>query len=92
MEQTKKYRVTFSKPIDSISGTAISDESVVEVKLPKTLNYASSNTFSGCSSLEAITVAERFKRNEGEDFIEAVVNGAVVKFGGLSEYSGSTNN
>lgn len=83
MALTKKYKVTFSKAIDSISGTVMSEESVLEVKLPKTLNAASSDAFSGCTSLKAVTIAETFKRKDGEDFIDAVVNGSAVKFEGL---------
>jgi hypothetical protein len=83
MAQTKKYKVTFSKAIDSISGTVISDESVLEVKLPKSLSHASSDSFSGCTSLGTIVIADTFKRKSGEDYINAVVNGNKVRFEGL---------
>ena len=83
MAQTKKYKVTFSKAIDSISGTAISEESVINVKLPKTLNSASHDAFSGCTSLDTITIVDTFKRKRGDDFIKASVNGSEVIFDGL---------
>jgi len=83
MAQTKKYKVTFSKAIDSISGAVLSDESVLEVKLPKSLSHASSDSFSGCTSLGTIVIADTFKRKKGEDHIDAVVNGNEVRFEGL---------
>lgn len=83
MAQAKKYKVTFSKAIDSISGAAISDESVTEVKLPKSLSHASSDSFSGCTALNTIVIADAFKKKSGEDYIDAVVNGTEVRFEGL---------
>ncbi len=83
MAQVKKYKVTFSKAIDSISGAVISDESVLEVKLPKSLSHASSDSFSGCTSLNTVVIADTFKKKIGEDYIDAVVNGNEVRFEGL---------
>ena len=83
MAQVKKYKVTFSKAIDSISGAVISDESVLEVKLPKSLSHASSDSFSGCTSLNTVVIADTFKKKIGEDHIDAVVNGNEVRFEGL---------
>ena len=83
MAQTKKYKVTFSKAIDSINGAAISDESVTEVKLPKSLSHASGDSFSGCTALNTIVIADTFKRKSGENHIDAVVNGTEVRFEGL---------
>lgn len=83
MAQTKKYKVTFSKAIDSISGPVISEESVIEVKLPKSLSHASNDSFSGCTSLNAVVIADTFKRKGSNDYIDAVVNGNKVRFEGL---------
>lgn len=83
MTQAKKYKITFSRAIDSISGTVMSEESIVEVKLPKSLSHASSDAFSGCTSLEKVTIADSFNKKSGENYIDAVVNGDAVRFEGL---------
>lgn len=83
MAQNKKYRVTFSKAIDSISGSVISEESVIGVKLPKSLSHTSGDSFSGCTSLNTVVIADTFKRKSGDDYIDAIVNGNKVRFEGL---------
>jgi hypothetical protein len=85
MAQRKKYKITFSKTIDTIGSGVISDEldSIIEVKLPKSLSHAASDSFSGCTSLETIVITNAFKKKSGNDYIDATVNGNKVRFEGL---------